>query len=222
MKLAGIFPLCLATQLAAEPLACLDPLITVTGSDLATRELACSAAAEARKTLASCNAILDRAIEFEIVEAFDTDHAACLGLYHCGEDKIEILSPADMAAARDKEGAFELIADEAYWQSIIVHELTHAAYDTIKCPFTSCVATTEYAAYAMQVFSLPPDQQALFGTSVTLRSKPSFDSISMVMLFMAPDRFAKMAWLHFRGREDPCDYMRLIMEGQMFFDREPL
>ena len=105
MKTAGLIAsLCLATQLAAEPLACRDPLFSVIGGDLATRERTCTAASKARKTLASCNVTLDRAIEITIVKEFDTDYAACLGLYHCGEDKIEILSPADMAAKRDKEG----------------------------------------------------------------------------------------------------------------------
>ena len=214
--------LSLATQLAAEPLNCPDPLFTITGGEKTTRERTCKAASEARKTLESCGIALNRPIDIEIVQGFPDQYTACLGLYHCGEDQIEILSPQDMAATRDRDGVFEFISDDAYWQSIIAHELTHAAYDSVKCPFTSCVATAEYASYAMQVFSLPADQQPLFGKSVTLRSKPSQDSISGVMAFMSPDHFAKIAWLHFQNRDAPCDYMRLIMSGQIFFDREHL
>lgn len=221
-RLSLVISLCLATRLAAEPLACTDPLLNVIGGDKASRESTCTTASRVRKTLESCGVTLNRSIEIEIVEEFDVQYSACLGLYHCGKDQIEILSSKDMATARDRDGAFELISDDAYWQSIIAHELTHAAYDNVKCPFTSCVATAEYASYAMQVFSLPQDQQSLFGKTVKLRSKPSREAISGVMVFMSPDHFAKTAWLHFKAQDKPCNHMRQIMEGRVFFDQEPL
>ncbi|NNE81467.1 MAG: hypothetical protein HKN18_14465 [Silicimonas sp.] len=214
--------LCVAGQLAAEPFTCADPMFEVDGGDVATQTRVCTAASDARKSLKQCGVSLDRNIEIEIVKAFDAQYNACLGLYHCGEDRIEILAPAELSAARDRDGPFELISDDAYWDSILAHELTHAAYDTIECPFSNCIVTSEYASYAMQVFSMPEDQRDLFGQTVTLRSKPSYDAITEVMLFLAPGHFAKIAWLHFQDREQPCGYMRMVMEGQIFFDREPL
>lgn len=212
---------CVATQLSAESLTCADPQLRVTGSEPEVRARTCTAAMEARKQLASCNVTFDRPIEINIVKEFNDVLSACLGLYYCGEDRIEILSPSDMSTTRDRDGSFELVADEAYWKSIIAHELTHAAYDTVTCPFPTCVATAEYAAFTMQVFSLPHDQQTLFGETVKLKSKPNRDAISAMILFMSPDHFAKFAWLHFQEREAPCDYMQLIMNGQIYFDREP-
>lgn len=214
--------LCCAGQLTAETLGCPDPLFEVKGSNGATREQTCKAATEARIQLQSCNVILKSKIEIEVVEAFESQFEACLGLYHCGENRIEILSPDAMSITRDRDGAFKLISDPAYWNSILVHELTHAVYDTVTCPFTDCVATSEYASYAMQVLLLPKDEQALFGQTVKVQSEPSSESISAVMLFIAPERFAKIAWLHFQSKDDSCDYMQRIMDGQVFFDQEPI
>lgn len=213
---------CIATHLSAETLNCSDPQLRVTGGDAEVRALTCSAASESRKQLESCGVTLDRSVDINIVKDFSDQTLPCLGIYHCGEDRIDILSPFDMSQARDREGSFELVSDEAYWKSVIAHELTHAAYDTVACPFSSCVATAEYAAYTMQVFSLPDDQRALFGETIKLKSKPSRDAISPVILYMSPDHFSKFAWLHFQNLEAPCDYMQLIMNGQIYFDMEPL
>jgi hypothetical protein len=207
---------------AAEPMFCTDPIFRVEAD---TEELAmqtCDALARARTTLESCAVALETPLEIAVTERVDGEFGPCLGVYHCGEDRIEVLSPEAMSELRETDGAFGPIPDAAYWESVLVHELTHAAYDRVKCPFTSCVATTEYAAYAMQVHSLPPEQQARFGQTVPLKGDVDRSAISAMMYFMSPDRFAKYAWLHFKARPDPCGYMSQIMDGKIFFDREPL
>ncbi|MCK8462458.1 hypothetical protein MUY35_01175 [Aliiroseovarius sp. S1339] len=216
-----VVSLCFAGQLPAETLNCPDPLLQVTGGDATLRARTCKVASGARMFLESCGVALRRTVEIEIqiVKTFDEQYTSCLGLYHCGENRIEILSPQGMSFARNKEGAFKLISDDAYWDSILVHELTHAAYDKVECPFFNCIVTSEYASFAMQVLSLPKDQRSLFGQTVTLRSKPSDDSISETMLFLSPSHFATLVWLHFQDRNDPCEYMQQIMAGQVFFDQ---
>ena len=206
----------------AEPLQCADPLFRV---EAETPELAaqtCDSAAEGRRELLSCGITLEAPIEISVVDAIEGALTPCLGVYHCGEDRIVLLSPKSMASARLADSAFAGVSDPAFWDSVLVHELTHAAYDKVNCPFSSCVASSEYAAYAMQVRSLPPDEQARFGKEVTLKSKPSSAGFSAMIYFMAPDRFAKSAWLHFQSRPDPCGYLSLIMNGDIFFDMEPL
>lgn len=214
--------LCLAVAAspsAAGPLTCEDPVFRVTASDAAIAARTCESATAARQTLLSCGVVLEESVEISVVNGIAGGDGSCLGLYHCGEGRIEILSPAAMRLARDAYGAFVEISDDAFWDSVLVHELTHAAYDEIECPFPSCVATSEFASYAMQVHSLPPEERARFGESVELRSEPNSGAISAVMYFMAPDRFAKYAWLHFSTQSDPCAYMALIMQGNLYFDR---
>ncbi len=206
---------------ASEPLMCPDPLFQVTADTPALVARTCETAARARETLALCNVVLDTPVEIEITENVTGEIGPCLGVYHCGDGRIELLSPDAMRAFRLKDGAFSTISDEAYWESVLLHELTHAAFDHVTCPFEDCVATSEYAAYAMQVYALPPEEQARFGQTVVLRGDVNRSAISAMMYFMSPDRFAKYAWLHFSARPDPCAYMGQIMDGKILFDREP-
>lgn len=222
-------PLCLGVLIAlagpvgaAEPTLCPDPLFRVTAETENLARQTCDALSRARTTLESCSVTLATPVEIAVTERVDGEFGPCLGVYHCGEDRIELLSPTAMSELREADSAFGPISDTAYWESILLHELTHAAYDRVKCPFTSCVATTEYAAYAMQVYSLPPEQQARFGENITLKGDVHRSAISAMMYFMSPDRFAKYAWLHFEAQSDPCGYMGQIMDGKVFFDREPL
>lgn len=219
---AAVALLIAATPLFAGVQQCDDPLFQVSGADTNAVERTCKVAARARAKLATCGVTLNRPIEFQLRDRVEGAYGDCLGLYHCGEDRIEILAPSAMSLAREDESAFAAVSDSAYWESVIVHELTHAAYDAVTCPFSTCVATTEYASYAMQVWSLPDDEKVRFGEGITLRTKPTRDAISAVMLFMSPNHFALLSWLHFQSRPEPCAYMQHIMEGQIFFDREPL
>jgi hypothetical protein len=210
----------LSTPLVAEVRYCNDPLFKVVADDPQLAMRTCRVASDARRELAACSVTIDRRITIKIGKDIEETLMHCLGLYRCGKDEIELLGPTAMSVARDNGGAFELISDQAYWDSILVHELTHAAYDTVPCPFQTCVATSEYVSYAMQVRSLPTDERALFGQTVELRGKPNHDAINAMILYMSPDRFAVYAWLHFQGRKDPCGYVSGIMNGDLYFDHE--
>lgn len=215
--------LAIAASHAGAAQQCADPLFKVDADTPELADKACTAAMSARAFLAQCSVVLDTPVSISIEESLGGDLGDCLGIYHCGENRLQVLSPEAMAAAREDTGAFAGLSEAALWDSIFVHELTHAAYDSkVSCPFSECVATSEYASYAMQVLSLPPDERDAFGASVALSGPPTSDMFSAVMLYMAPDRFAKTAWLHFQSRPDPCDYMGKIMRGQIYFDREPL
>lgn len=69
--------------------------------------------------LAQCGVSLDTRIEIEVNEVIEAGSASCLCLYHCGEGKIELLAPEAMSSKRIDSGAFALISDEAYWDSIV-------------------------------------------------------------------------------------------------------
>jgi hypothetical protein len=207
---------------AAEFRRCENPLFSVETDDPALAERTCRSAETARARLLSCGIAIETPVDIDVVGEVTGAFGACLGLYHCGENRFEILDPAAMALAREADSAFAGVSDDAFWESVLVHELTHAAYDRVTCPFSSCVATSEFAAYAMQVLSLPPEDQARFGETVTLSTEPSSAAISEMIYFMAPDKFAKIAWLHFKAQPDPCGYLERIMDGEIFFDREAL
>lgn len=207
---------------AAEPLLCPDPLFRVSAETNALAQRTCDAATRSHAILQSCGVVLETPVDIEVAPSIEGQIGPCLGIYHCGEDRIEMLTPDAMIRMRESDSAFANVSDDAYWESVLVHELTHAAYDSVKCPFSTCVATSEYASYAMQVYSLPEEEQLRFGETIALRGDVDRSAISVMMYFMSPDHFAKYAWLHFSARPDPCGYLKLIMDGKVFFDREPL
>ena len=210
-----------ATQCAtADDYRCDDQLFLVEATNSELAERTCRSAANARASLSSCGVYLDVPLKISVVETIEEIDGSCLGLYHCDEGRVEVLTPQAMAVARDSHGAFSRISDNALWDSVIVHELTHAAYQSVTCPFPSCIATSEYAAFAMQLRSLPSIELERFSERDALEMKSSRDAISAMMYFMAPDRFAEHTWRHFTTRPDPCAYMELIMMGDIFFDRE--
>lgn len=47
--------------------------------------------------------------------------------------------------------ALAIISDYAFFESVILHELAHAALDDMPCSFPSCIVGQEYIAYAMQI-----------------------------------------------------------------------
>ena len=222
MRYAMHLVLCIATTpLVAEELRCEDPDILV---EAASREVAlstCKSAAAGILSLSSCGVNLKESLSIAVVDAINSETKKSLGRYISSEKRIEILSPKAMAAAHATDGAFSGVSDFALWDSVLVHELTHAAYQQVNCPTRSCIATSEYAGYVMQVLSLPTEERESWLGQFILKSEPSHDAITAQMYFMAPEHFAKLAWLHFSTRPNPCGYMALIMSGRVFFDSEP-
>ena len=174
----------LSCAVSAETLTCDGGQVTVSYQNAWNGELVCDAVAEAVTLFAQCNVPqITRPLKIEIV---DDVVAGCAAVYHCGEDYIEILSPALMQENRDPDGAFiDLTADD-YFSSVVVHELAHAANDGMPCPYEACVAADEYIAYSMQIMSMDPDAQTTFEARAGLDRKISADELNPIILYMAP------------------------------------
>lgn len=192
------------------------PITVETDSDDLAQRI-CRVAERAIAANTACNVPLTRPIEIATLESLS---ANCIGLYHCGEDRIEVLTPEAMTALRDRTGLFSALPDDIYYDSVIAHELVHAAYDAVPCPFDACIATSEYLSYALQIRSLPTDLRADLEAAADLNRRVARDELNMMFLFMAPNKFAAKAWTHFSQRPDPCAYAGQIMNGSIFFDFE--
>lgn len=111
--------LVLSAPAGAGTFQCRDSLIEVVGKDAGTLERVCRVATSSIGRLAQCGVSLDTRIEIEVKDVIEAGSASCLGLYHWGEGKIELLAPEDMSSKRIDSGTFALISDEAYWDSIV-------------------------------------------------------------------------------------------------------
>jgi len=208
----------LAAPVWSTPTSCEGTNISVSTRSEAFATLTCDAVDKATVLFARCNMPpIASPMKIEIVRDLKDD---CVALYHCGEDWIEILEPPMMASRRNPDGAFSFLGLDDYYQSVIVHELAHAAFDDVLCPFGACIASSEYVAYAMQIMSLPPDAQMEFVKTSGLGRQVARDELSAVMLFMAPGRFAQKAWAHLSQQPNPCAYIGQIMDGTVLLDRE--
>jgi hypothetical protein len=201
----------------SELLSCEGISVSVDAPDLALAEQACQAAAHAVPLIAECGVAFSQPQIIEVTDAIP-EAPDCMGIYHCGTNRIEILAPGSMESLRRDDSAFYSIPTEIYFDSIIAHELAHAAYDAVPCPYSDCLVTSEYVAYAMQVYSLPPRDQRAFEAGLALENRVSRYEISAINLMMAPDRFARNVWVHFSQRRDGCAYVADMMRANFHLD----
>lgn len=220
-----LFVLFAATALPYLPAAgadlqsvhCSDERIKVSADDAETQKYVCQLAATMLDRLATCNVVTQRPITIELKPAFEM---GCLGLYHCGEDRIELLNPEPFESAREAESAFAMLNTRDYYASVIAHELAHAAYDNVPCPFGDCRATDEYVAYTMQVYTLESVARASFEAAIPYKRRVVRDEINPMIVLMAPDIFARKAWMHFSQQDDGCAFIQQIMNGDVLLDYE--
>ncbi|SEN00834.1 DUF6639 family protein [Palleronia pelagia] len=191
--------------------------LVVKGETTEARDRICHIAAREIPKLAACNVAVPEGVTIKFEHTLPE---GCMGIFHCGEALISLLPPDLMAECRAPERAFVDVPDRPFFDSVVVHELTHAAYYTVECPFKDCLATAEYAAYAMQVRSLPPDAREAFEATSAYDQRIARDELNAIFYAFAPDRFAQKAWLHFTQRDDGCELIRQIMDGAVFFDWE--
>lgn len=206
------------SPVSAEVVTCDGPNITVIAEHSADAECVCKAARQAVAQFGQCSLPFpSHPLRINVVDEMPTH---CVAVYHCGEDWIELLSPSEMHIRRKTEGAFSSVETKAFFESVVVHELAHAAFDSVPCPFDACIATSEYIAYVMQIMSLDAASQSDFEAKFAFTRPISRDELSAMIYLMAPGRFAQKAWAHFSQRDDPCGYIALIVEGRIVLDVE--
>lgn len=213
---AGLIGL-LAAPLTAEPVACPDPRFSTVDAG-ADAGAICAAAERATAQLATCNLEVPTPLVIHVVDTLEPN---CLGLYHCGAQRMDIRPRAYYTALleSDYDGAFAAVSPDAFFESIIRHELAHAAIDEMPCPLERCMVGQEYIAYSMQVRFLPEPDLAAFEAVEAPDGPVSREILNPLILLMAPNVFARRAWQHLTERPDPCGFIGQIARGEVLLDR---
>jgi hypothetical protein len=215
----GLLALVLAADPAhAEPLACPGgAVLTINAGDDAP--LICAMAETVRAQLASCTLTVPAPITIAIVPDL-IDH--CLGIYHCGQGQIDLLPPARYAAMLEsgEAEAFAPISPSYFFESVLRHEMAHAALDEMPCPFDTCIVGQEYIAYTMQIRFLPDADRAAFEAADRVEGRVSRDILNPFILMMAPEVFAHRAWQHLTERPDPCAFIGQVARAEVLLDYE--
>lgn len=202
----------------ADPVPCTDLRFQV-DADAETAEMICSAAHRAAEQLSSCGLEISDSITFSTTDQLD---AGCIGLYHCGEGRVEILNPDAYRVLLEEGhgGAFAHLSPDVFFESVVRHELAHVALADLPCPFESCLVGQEYVAYTMQVRFLPESDRLAFEAEDPHDGPVSRDVLNPMILMMAPDLFARRAWQHLTERPDACDFIGQIASGTVLLDYE--
>ena len=215
---AALFLALLPVSTSAGTFRCETTQIDVQTDEPSYVAAICEAAEQAEELFEQCNIPpIPAPLQVRIVNELQE---GCVGLYHCGEGLIDVLAPPLMEARRGSQSAFAFLTNADYFQSVVVHELAHAALDDLPCPFDACVVADEYLAYAAQVMSLPPDLRLAFSADVDLEKRISRDELNGAILLLAPQRFAQKAWVHLSQRDDPCAFVAQIVDRTVLLDRE--
>lgn len=209
--------LLLAPPLAADGIACRESTITVWNAEDRTRTI-CEAASKAIEQLSSCNLIVSQKITIEII---DTLPRNCHGLYLCDDKVIQLLPLENYMEylSKNPESPFSHLEPEVFFDSVLRHELAHAALDGTPCPFDVCPVTREFVAYSMQTWFLSDTDRAPFDQAYLNSDKPmTRDDISALALMMVPNTFIKNAYVYLSQRNDPCEFIAEIVRGEVVLD----
>lgn len=210
----------LTTPMLGAEMTCQPAGVHVEAARIEDADRVCEAVQVAQSVFDGCGLPgIPSGLRINVVEEL---RQGCVALYHCGENWIETLAPDAMQQRRLPGSAFAWLGIEDYYRSVIVHELAHAVFDELPCPFEACVAAAEYVGFVLQVMSLSPEQQKTFEEHAGLDRKISRDELNAMYLFLAPHKFAQKAWTHAKQRGDVCAYLSQVIDGTFLFDREPL
>lgn len=218
---ALLLAVCASGPGLAETRQCSDEQLRVTGSDTPVSDRACLAAEHAKELLSECGIVQKAAIEIQITEDITSLAPHCMAEYDCATGRIEILSPQQLEQRLVPDTTFSLLPPDALFDSLIVHEMTHALLDQTECAADVCRVDHEYLAYAMQLQSLSPEHRALLVEGRRSRQPVDIEEINPMILAMAPDFFAARAWVHFSAPENGCAIVDALLDGKLTFSLLP-
>lgn len=197
-----------ATQCSSVP-------VSVTASDVSLSERICDAADRAVELLAGCGLEQSEAVRIEVLDGINLEHPSCAGVFHCSKAKIELVTPRDLAKALGRDHPFLEIPRDAFYDSLVAHEMAHAlAYQTRDGPLQG-TAETEYIGYAIQLSFLPEDVRTAFLSTRPVAEPVELIALNEVILAFSPAEFAVRAWKHFDAPENGCRFIRRLLDGEV-------
>jgi hypothetical protein len=201
----------------ADSNRCTEGPIDVMVSSPEERALVCAAAADAIRLLDRCRIAPRWALRVEVMpEVRHPLGRIVLGLLDTKRQRILVTQAANIAALIE-ETPYAALPQDAFYRSLIVHEVVHAVMDqNLKRPASSHAAY-EYPAYALQIESLGPEERDIFLNSFDQAALVSDALFNDPVLFFDPYLFAARAYHHFKRSPDGCAHLNGLLQGGVGF-----
>lgn len=201
----------------AETRLCGAVPVTFQTNDNELANRACHALDQAQPQFQACG-LLDKTPQNVDIAIMDwTTNMTCLGLYHCDTGQIRLISPDQFAKVLPPDSPFLAIPELQLFDSLVIHEMTHALLFMNHARPWRSFAAQEYVAYAMQLQFLQPESQAELLTSVNVKRPVRLETLSEKTLMFEPEEFAIGAWQHFETNGHGCDFVRRILNDDVNF-----
>jgi hypothetical protein len=197
----------------AETVSCKTTSLTVEVMDEALGETICTTAERGANMLRACHLGLPPDILVVVYDELPGVSSRCVGKYECDENRISIRSPEHLDSARDPTSAFFNVDQVAFFKSVLVHELAHAAFEHTACQSARCPNNHEYVAYVMQMQALPAAARQTIIDNYRVSSPVDPQLLNSFVAALAPDRFAAIAWQHFTEADHGCDFVGDLISG---------
>lgn len=183
-----------------------------------TLEVVCTAARQAIQILASCGI---EALSTVKVETVDEPQSHCgvpvYGTFDPSTSTIRLASLSLCIAQFPAGSAHAALPPRNAYQSIVVHEMTHAFLSgrTKSRPLPR--VAQEYVAYVVQISSMNENDQSRFLSAFSGQPIAELWHFNELSYFLNPEQFAVLAFEHFRHPSNGCGFLQRVVSGEVNF-----
>lgn len=203
---------------AGQGTICDDFDIRVTAAESEIADQICDVVKRAKSLLDQCHLVQNQPLE--ILVQHKAVVPGLLAHFSPQKDQIVVPPPKTLFENLAENSVFRALPTEQLFDSIVVHELTHAFFVETECGLQTCRAGHEFIAYAMQLDYLPEKSRALLLAAFPSRESVNLSMFSDFYLDILPERFAVDAWRHFAAPGNGCDLIGDIVSGKVTFPSE--
>lgn len=198
----------------ADSVVCEGADVSVTASEDLLAQSVCDTVQRTITLLEQCGLQLSEPIDISILDDLPKFGDNCFGYYECDGNHISLRSPVSIANVSAQSVLYTGLDPIVILNSLVAHEVAHAAFAQSTGEDAAFLANHEYVAYAVQMWSLPPlvrdEIVASFGQDEPVEPI----RLNELVAVMAPEKFAALAWQHFNEPGHGCDFVQDLATGR--------
>jgi len=181
----------------------------------------CIAAMRALTFLHNCGISQKRPLEIDLVQRVTHPFGGkAIATFDKSRGRIEILSTEMMQKLLRKDSTYSRMPVADVFDSIVTHEVTHAIWAGHLGERRLPHAAHEYAAYAVQIATMPEMRRERFLSSFAdNRGGDDLSAFNEGYLALAPLAFGAAAYRHMTRTSRPCEVLGAIATGKLRFPK---